>query len=258
MEDFINYLVFNKDRKCYYIGFSSKGLKKRKDEHYHYFPKIERKKFYYFIRKYGWKSFKWEVIKHYNTKEAMIQGEIDNIKFYKKKYPDWECLNTAKGGNGGDTFTGNPNKEEIRNKHRRYWTDKRKKEKSEWMKHFLSTPEGEKWRKEQNEWMRNFLSTPEGKKLAKERGKRLKGRFVGENNPMFGKCGEESPVWGKKHTKKTIEQIRQSVKEFYLTLDGEKNKKEKSERMKGKHLSEETKEKIRKTKKLYWENKKGE
>lgn len=67
----------------------------------------------------------------------------------------------------------------------------------------------------------------------------LKGRFIGENNPMYGKSGEDSPSYGRIHTKEEREKIK-------IALKGKKKSKEHCERMsrdrKGKLLSEKQKE----------------
>ena len=136
IKNFITYGVINTKRKCWYVGYSTRGLETRKRRHYYYcFQKKQDWKFYRFIRKYGWDSFEWEVIEHYNTEEEMIQGEIDNIKIYKEKYKNGVCLNMTKGGDGGDTFTNNPNKEKTREKIRMAKKD------------FYQTPEGKKVQK---------------------------------------------------------------------------------------------------------------
>lgn len=147
MNNFITYDAINSKRKCWYIGYSKNGLKWRKERH-HYacFQEKQPHKFYNFLRKYKWNSFQWKVINYYNTEAEMIQGEIDQIKIYKEKYPDWECLNVGKGGEGGDNFTDNPNKEKIRIR------------------------------------------------MSETR----KGKCIGKENPMFGKCGKEHPRWGQK------------------------------------------------------------
>ena len=74
-------------------------------------------------------------------------------------------------------------------------------------------------------------------------------RFLSENNPMFGKTGEKSPNWGKKHSSEFKQRLSESRKgkpiseetRFKLSesLKGEKNP------MFGKSHSEEARQKIR-------------
>jgi len=47
-----------------------------------------------------------------------------------------------------------------------------------------------------------------GKKWTKERIMKMRKRMTGENNPMFGKTGELSPFYGKKHTDDSKEKTR--------------------------------------------------
>lgn len=106
----------------------------------------KERNFYNFIKEYGWNSFKWNIIKHYNTEEEMIQGEIDQIEIYKKKYPNWECLNSTEGGEGG------------------ILTKEAREKMSEKKKHFLQTPEGIKWRKEHSKKLKGWEGYWTGKK----------------------------------------------------------------------------------------------
>lgn len=97
----IIYKAKNEQRKCFYIGYSIRGLSNRK--HSHKSDAFKRKlkhKFYRFIRKYGWDSFIWEVLAVYPTKEELPQAEIDWLKKQKEEFADWECLNLTNGGDG--------------------------------------------------------------------------------------------------------------------------------------------------------------
>ena len=82
--------------------------------------------------------------------------------------------------------------------------------------------------------------------MSEETCKKLSKLNSGENNAMFGKCGKDSPNYGKNHSKQTKEKMRQS----HL---GKKFTKEHIENIRqanvGKSLSEETKMKIGKAQK---------
>lgn len=65
--------------------------------------------------KYSYLFFTKEILEHYNTKEEMLNGEIKWIKYFNSNDKSIG-YNLTKGGEGGDTFTNNPNKEEIRKK----------------------------------------------------------------------------------------------------------------------------------------------
>ena len=47
-----------------------------------------------------------------------------------------------------------------------------------------------------------------------------KGKFIGENNPMYGKKGENSPIYGKQRSEETKRKISESRKGKFT---GEKN-----------------------------------
>ena len=64
------------------------------------------------IKKYGIENFKKETICECNTKEDLNKKEIHWIKTLNCMSPNGYNLTT--GGEGGDTFSNNPNKEEIR------------------------------------------------------------------------------------------------------------------------------------------------
>lgn len=60
------------------------------------------------ISKYGRESFNREILEHCNTKDEVNQREVYWIDKLKPYY------NISNGGTGGDLFTENPNKEQIR------------------------------------------------------------------------------------------------------------------------------------------------
>lgn len=76
------------------------------------------------ISKHGRENFRKEILEVCDTKEQLNQQEIYWIAKLEPIY------NIAKGGSGGDTFTNNPNKEEILMKLRgrvgRPWTEEQR------------------------------------------------------------------------------------------------------------------------------------
>ena len=63
-----------------------------------------------------------------------------------------------------------------------------------------------------------------GKKFTEEHKLNLseahKGLFSGENNPMYGRCGELSPLYGRHHTEETKRKMRKTRQ---ISFSGEKN-----------------------------------
>jgi hypothetical protein len=57
------------------------------------------KRLYYELNKYGSKNFKFEILKQFNSREELVQEEINLITEQDIKNPD--CLNLKNGGLGG-------------------------------------------------------------------------------------------------------------------------------------------------------------
>jgi group I intron endonuclease len=125
----IIYKATNKEQKCFYIGYSSKGLDSRKQSHQYDCFRLEKKsKFYNFIRKYDWDNFTWEILAVHSTKEELPEAEKYWIKKQKEEFVNWKCLNSTDGGDGllnptkeirekiGKGHKGKPLSKEIKNK----------------------------------------------------------------------------------------------------------------------------------------------
>lgn len=79
------------------------------------------------INKYGKENFKKETIEICNTKEDLNKKEKFWIKELKSQNRE-VGYNISDGGSGGDTFSNNPNKEIIRERHRISITERNKKD----------------------------------------------------------------------------------------------------------------------------------
>ncbi len=59
------------------------------------------KRLYYELNKYGRDSFKFEILEEFNSREQLVQAEINLITEHDIKNPN--CLNLKQGGSGGFT-----------------------------------------------------------------------------------------------------------------------------------------------------------
>lgn len=113
----IIYKAVNKANGKVYVGKTEKSLEERKRMHEwnalnngHGY----KSKFYNAIRKYGVESFEWSVIDETSKdKEELAEKEKEYILACNSVGMGY---NISVGGFGGDNFTNNPNKEEIRKK----------------------------------------------------------------------------------------------------------------------------------------------
>ena len=107
--------------------------------------------------KYGIDNFKKEIIEECESKEEMNEKEIFWINHYNST--DRKIgYNIALGGQGGDTISNNPNKDEIRKRH------------SDWMLENNPTRCRNRTEDEIKKWKESYV-----------------GKYLGENNPNYGK-----------------------------------------------------------------------
>ena len=90
---YIVYKATYKDK--YYIGFTN-DLSKRISSHQCSINSGKKSKFYDYARKYNFDNFVFSIIGEFEDKESAFSFEIENIKL-----SDPNCLNLAKGGEGG-------------------------------------------------------------------------------------------------------------------------------------------------------------
>jgi group I intron endonuclease len=145
------------------------------------------------IKKYGKENFVKEILEYCDTKEQLCEREIYWIAKFKSTDRNIG-YNITPGGEWGDTFTNNPNKEEIRKKM------------------------GEK---------------SKGRKQSEETKEKRRKKMSGKNNPMFGrkwtkeeiqylsdiKIGENNPMFGKKQSNETKEKISEKNSKPVLQYD---------------------------------------
>ena len=178
MEYGIVYKITNKINGMSYIGQTIKTLAKRKNEH-----KQDMKRLDYLLqrslRKFGWNSFKWEILEECNSRKELDEMEFHYIKQYNTYWRD-NGYNLTLGGEGSYERT-----KEIR------------KKMSKTMKEQYKNGRKGFWY---------------GKKLSEETKKKISENHAdvsGENNPGYGKS-----YWkGRPHTKETRKKMSEKAKQ---------------------------------------------
>jgi len=106
-----------------YIGQTTQDFEAYKKSHINHALKGDsNRKFYQAIRKYGVSNFKWDIIAECSSKNELNKAEEGAIFINKAFGEDGEHLDYKFGYNvtpfakGGDTFTNNPNLEDIKQK----------------------------------------------------------------------------------------------------------------------------------------------
>lgn len=235
----IIYMATNTVNCKSYIGKTTKVLSKRIYAHKWSSVKGEKhnvykSKFYNAIRKYGIESFVWEVLDIANNIEELNEKE----KYYIDKFKTIENgYNISPGGNGGDSFSNHPNKEEIREKIRSSCTgvkrseDFKKRNRERQIGRIISPETIEKRKRKLKgrvitpEWRAKISESLKGRKVSPEIkqkiSKTLSGRKLKEQHKKRISDGQV----GRKHTEETKAKI--------------------STKMRGRNITPEWREKIR-------------
>lgn len=107
----IIYKATNIINKKVYIGKTIGKLDRRKRDH----EKASGNPKYYFhyaLRKYGMNNFKWIILYRCTNLDSLNRKEKKIIQIYNSNNQNYG-YNITNGGEGGDTYTNNPRKEEI-------------------------------------------------------------------------------------------------------------------------------------------------
>ena len=85
----------------------------------------------------------------------------------------------------------------------------------------------EKQLQQKSDSMKAYYETEQGKQQLERQSERLKGRFSGENNPMYGvrRYGEDSPHYGKPHSEETKQKLREKALERDMSGSSNPNSK---------------------------------
>lgn len=193
------------------------------------------------IKKYGIENFKKEIIEECCSLNELNEKEIYWIEKFNSR--DRKIgYNITKGGNGGDTKTGNPNLEEIKRKMSKSFKGKKGIIFSEESKKKIS--EGNKGkiisediRLRTSNTLKLFYQSEDGKVIKNKNSKRMKNRKVSDETKekmKLSKTGNKNPM-KKEENKNKLRGIKRS----------EESKEKNRQKHLGKKTSEETKQKIR-------------
>jgi len=185
------------------------------------------------FEKHGIENFKKEIVEVCETQEILNQREEFWISYYKSTDRK-KGYNIAKGGNGGDTISNHPDKEQIGKRH------------SDWMKENNPTKGRKKTENEIENWKNSYV-----------------GKWKGEKNPNFGskrsesskeKISEERKRWWNNLSENKRREIGKKISEANIGKPGNtwtyEQKKKHSEwmkqnnPMKGKTHTDEVKQRI--------------
>ena len=183
------YKTTNLINNRYYLGMHSTN---RLDDGY----LGSGKRLYYELNKYGRDNFKFEILKHFDSREELVQAEIALIT--EEDLKNTNCLNLKSGGSGGfsteNQIKGNKAAVKRLQKLRKdlYWLDDYRSSISEGVKRAWSN----------GYYSNRDSNTFEGKKHRPETIRKMKesakGKGKGVNNSQYGTCWITDNIENKK------------------------------------------------------------
>ena len=207
------------------------------------------------FQKHGVENFNKEILEECESVQELNEREKHWISFYNST--DRKIgYNIALGGNGGDTISNHPNKDEIRRKHSKWMIENnptRGKKKTEehierWKESYVGKYRGEnnpnfgskrsesskdKMSKARKKWWNN-LSDGEREDISKkisEANKGKEGYWKGKNNHVHSEwMKQNNPMKGKTHT----DEVKQRISDANKKPKSEETKRKLSEANKGK------------------------
>jgi len=163
-----------------YVGKTVRPLNER-IRHHLYESKSQKYPFHRAIRKYGIDSFKWETLEECHSLEMLNVMETFMIQVHRS-HRNEGGYNLTWGGEGGDTFTDNPNKERTRQKLSN--SGKGRIVSEETRKRISDKQKGVP-----RPWQAGELNQSKRPDVRQK----LREMNMGEKNPMFGKTFSLSP-----------------------------------------------------------------
>lgn len=220
-----NHKFYNKIR---YVGITNTTLNNKTPEKRlteHFFESIKSK-----THKANWLT----CLKIKNKQPILIYTELNSLQnckcleiffidIFRKILPKNCLLNISNGGECTDTFTNNPNKEQIRNKFKVSTNNlynskegKKVKEKiSKSLKIFYNSKNGNKTKIIKSEKIKKYFKTKKGKEHLKILSKTHKNKKRSKEECLkqsISISGEKNHFFGKKHSKKSKKKMSKSKK----------------------------------------------
>lgn len=208
----IIYKATNKINSKCYVGQTVKDLSVRKKKHL-YASKQYKYCFYNAINKYGFDNFEWEVLCDCESGEEMDEMEFHYIKQYHS-YKTENGYNMSLGGEGGDNYTYNPNKEKIIQNIKNNW----KINGHPWT--------GRKHTEESKEKMSKSHKGLKHSEDTKEKFSEIRKNMVGEKNALSKKWkiifpdGKEKIITSLRNFCNTFEKIKLDFAAMHRTANG--------------------------------------
>ena len=196
------YLLKHIPTNKYYYGVRFKKGCNPKDLWTKYFTSSKKVKS--LIKRYGKKSFIFEIRKTFKTPQEAISWENKVLKRMKVIYRN-DFLNLT------DNKSIDPNYlSKIRmGKNNPFYNKKHTKEILEKLRLVNTGKNNPMYGKPRTEEVKQKLRLANlGKKHSKESIEKMRLASLGKNNPMYGKKGKEAPMYGKNHSEKTKQKIK--------------------------------------------------
>lgn len=162
------------------------------------------KRLYYELNKYGRDNFKFEILEQFNSREELVQAEINLITEQDLKNPN--CLNLKQGGSGGFTDENRRKARQVTDKilEEKYGKDFRVIVGKQYYENI-----SEEQKQERNALISRrlkevgfnhatFLGKSHSEESKKKIGSKNSIKQKGENNSQFGKCWITNEIESKK------------------------------------------------------------
>ena len=172
------------------------------------------------LNKYGRENFIHTIIDTANNKQELCKKEIFWIKFYDSRNPSIG-YNIGPGGEGAGSGEDHHFYGKFGKNHPtfgRLHSDEEKRKMKENHPDFSGENNPNYGKVTPEETKQKIKGSLVGRKLSEETKNKIGITSAGENNPMYGKTGEDSPNYGKHHSEETKEKMRIARKEYWKNI----------------------------------------